>query len=306
MFDPLAYRLLLITPVLYRAWAKLRLKHLQGWIASWALPNMFGGVQGVGAEEAWYSTAIDLELCMVKGISMVGGALDLFKCFDQVLRPLLYAVLQIAGLPEPILVAYRNYQEQMVIYNSFNGAIGEPHRHPAGIPQGCPFSMVFIALLLRPWSLQISQFGALARTLADDLLVLVQGFRVLSVFAHVFDLTMVHLHDLGGKIAPLKSKIFATCADHRRWLQTYTWPALGTNIDVVLHMRDLGASLNTTYVSNTSLSRQRLSDAAQVLQRIAHLPFDMGHKIRFALACAHSRGLYGCEAGPIDENALRH
>ena len=32
----------------------------------------------------------------------------------------------------------------------------------------------------------------------------------------------------------------------------------------------------------------------------------MAHKIRFALACAHSRGLYGCEVAPVDESALRH
>ena len=71
-------------------------------------------------------------------------------------------------------------------------------------------------------------------------------------------------------------------------------------------MRDLGASLNTTFVNNTSLSRQRLQDAAQVLLRIAHLPFSMAHKIRFAMSCAHSRGLYGCEAAPVDESALGH
>ena len=105
----------------------------------------------------------------------MGGALDLFKCFDQVLRPLLYAVLRLAGLPEPVLMAYINYQEQIVIYNSFNGTIGKPHRHPAGIPQGCPFSMIFIALLLRPGGLQIRESGAIARTLADDLLVIVSG-----------------------------------------------------------------------------------------------------------------------------------
>ena len=119
MFDPRAYRLLLITPEVYRAWAKLRLRHLQGRISGWVLPNMFGGVQGIGADEAWYSTAVDVELAITQGTPHVGGALDLYKCFDQVLRPLLYAVLRLAGLPDPILVAYVNYQEQMVIYLAF-------------------------------------------------------------------------------------------------------------------------------------------------------------------------------------------
>ena len=123
---------------------------------------------------------------------------------------------------------------------------------------------------------------------------------------HFSNFTMVPLHDLGGRIAPLKSKIFATVSDHRRWLQTYIWPALNTNITMVQHMRDLGAFLNTTLVSNTSLSRKRLHDATQILLRIAHLPFAMAQKIKFARSCAHTRGLYGCEVSHVDESALRH
>ena len=98
-FNPLAYRLLLITPILYRAWAKLRLVHLQPWIASWALDNMYGGIQGVGASEAWFATSIDVEWALISGTPLIGGALDLYKCFDQIMRPLLYSVLRIAGLP---------------------------------------------------------------------------------------------------------------------------------------------------------------------------------------------------------------
>ena len=110
---------------------------------------------------------------------------------------------------------------------------------------------------------------------------MVAGTRVRHVFSHVFHVTMVHLHDLGGRIAPTKSNIFASISEHRRWLESYIWPAINTNIEVVHHMSALGAALSTTYVCNTSLSRQRLQDAAQVLLRIAHLPYSMAHKIRF-------------------------
>ena len=64
--------------------------------------------------------------------------------------------------------------------------------------------MVFIALLLWPWMLQAQELGAIARTLADDLLLMVAGTRVLHVFSNAFHLTMVHLHDLGGRITPTK------------------------------------------------------------------------------------------------------
>ena len=114
-FSPLAYRLLLITPILYRAWAKLRLTHLQDWISAWALEHMYGGIQGIGASEAWFSTAIDVEWSMVSKIPLIGGALDLYKCFDPIMRPLLYAILRIAGLPTQVLTAYMSYQEHVKI-----------------------------------------------------------------------------------------------------------------------------------------------------------------------------------------------
>ena len=76
------------------------------------------------------------------------------------------------------------------------------------------------ALLLRPWMIQVQELGAIARTLADNLLVMVTGTRVLHVFSHVFHIITVHLHDLGGRIAPTKSKIFASISDHRRQLET--------------------------------------------------------------------------------------
>ena len=174
-FNPLAYRLLLITPILYRAWAKLRLSHLQDWISSWALEHMYGGMQGVGASEAWFATSIEVQWSLVSKIPLIGGALDLFKCFDQIMRPLLYAVLRIAGLPTQVLTAYMNYQEHVKIYNSMNGALGAAHQHPFGIPQGCLFSIVFVGLLLRPWQLQMIALGAIPRTLADDLLLMAKG-----------------------------------------------------------------------------------------------------------------------------------
>eukprot|EP00973_Karenia_brevis_P046091 6384710-Karenia_brevis.AAC.1 len=185
---------------------------------SWALPTMFGGIQGIGAAEAWFFTGLEIELAMLSETPIIGGVLDLFKCFDQVMRPLLYAVLAIAGLPAEILVAYKNFQEQMCIYNTVNGSLGTPHKHLFGIPQGCPLSMVFIALLLRPWMQQMTSIGAIARTLADDLLLLAKGARAGHLFVRAFHLTMVHLNDLGGRIAPNKSKIFATLAAHRSFL----------------------------------------------------------------------------------------
>ena len=186
-----------------------------------------------------------------------------------------------------------------------NGALGVPHQHPFGIPQGCPFSMIFVGLLLRPWQLQMIALGAIPRTLADDLLLMAKGSRALHLFSFAFNATIEHLQDMGGRIAPKKSKLFATLTEHRQWLEAFQWPALQQVISVVHQMRDLGASLSTTFVANTSLSRERLRKAIEVLKRIRNLPYAMRQKVQFVLSCAHAQAFYGCEASPVDESALK-
>ena len=61
--DPLSYRVLLILPVLYRSWASARLEDLRPWIPEWELEGMFAGIEGVGAEDAWWQTSLSLEFC---------------------------------------------------------------------------------------------------------------------------------------------------------------------------------------------------------------------------------------------------
>ena len=50
--DALAYRALLVLPVVYRVWSRLRLRHLRGWVASWDHPAIHAGVPKKGAEMA--------------------------------------------------------------------------------------------------------------------------------------------------------------------------------------------------------------------------------------------------------------
>ena len=105
---------------------------------------MFGGLPGVGADTGWYTTSLQTELAMLQNVPVVGGALDLFKCFDQVIRGLLYVLLLCSGLPATVVSAYSRFQEQTKVYNSIAGSLGQAHTHHCGIPQGCPLSMVFI------------------------------------------------------------------------------------------------------------------------------------------------------------------
>ena len=59
--EVMSYRPLTIMSPLYRRWANLRLLCLDGWVAKWALPQMYAGVAQQGAADASYQVLADVE-----------------------------------------------------------------------------------------------------------------------------------------------------------------------------------------------------------------------------------------------------
>ena len=136
--DPLEYRVLLMLPGVYRMYTKTRLRHLAPWVKEWQLEGMFAGVEGKGAADAVYNTTLRIELCKILGEDFAGAAADIYKCFDQIQRPLLYAILEKAGMPKGILRAYKNFQENMKVRNTVAGGLGSEYDRKTSIPQGDP------------------------------------------------------------------------------------------------------------------------------------------------------------------------
>ena len=130
----MAYRVLLILSAVYRRWATLRLSHLRVWIAQWELPEMFVGVKGRGADDPWGSTALLMEEAAVDKKCCTGGAADIYKCFDQLVRPLIYEILRIGGMPTRIIGTYQKYQDGVQVHNSIAGGLGVAYSKHCSIP----------------------------------------------------------------------------------------------------------------------------------------------------------------------------
>ena len=302
--NPLAYRILLITPSIYRLWARYRLSQLDEWASLWLPDCSFAGTIGMAAEDAWYGTALQLEKAMVDKRKLVGGSLDLFKCFDQVPRPLLYCLLLHAGFPRGVLLGYLNFHEKAAIRHILGDSLGEHHFHRCGIPQGCPFSMLFITMMLAPWARQMAQYQVQPRCLADDMLITAVGPKALTMFTRAFHETMAHMKSMGSELSAHKSLLFSTDSEARDWMRHYVWPLPQQAIKVVSNMRDLGASINTANKVSTTQSQVRLKAGMQALTRINTLPHSHHVKELLVNSVANNRALYGCEVYDVDESML--
>ena len=60
MGEVMSFRPLTIIVPINRRWASIRLKSMTQWIEEWALEEMFAGVPGQGAVDAWYQALIDI------------------------------------------------------------------------------------------------------------------------------------------------------------------------------------------------------------------------------------------------------
>ena len=105
-------------------------------------PELFAGVVGKGAEDAWYTTALQVEHKQLNDIPLSGAATaaaaaDIFECFDQLLPELLSHVLTAAGMPRNIIGAYTRYITNLRYYNNLGTPIGKPHMRKCG---GCSAS----------------------------------------------------------------------------------------------------------------------------------------------------------------------
>ena len=126
--------------------------------------------------------------------------------------------------------------------------------------------MPMVALLMRAWIIEMRAMQVDAKVLADDVLVIATGRKMIRQYATALDYTHQFLQDMGSKVAPAKSYNFASTEMRRRWLEETWWKKIQSNIKVVKDLRYLGGHLSTT----AKLCRNTIEDRCEV--GLLHLP----------------------------------
>ena len=296
----MSFRPLTISAPIYRAYATMRLEDIQPWVQEWGLPEMHAGVPGVGAADAWHEATTEIEELKINDEGFCGAVADIAKFFDQIRRLLVYKVAKAAGMPEPVLRAYQTYVESLLMYNCLAGGVGTPYKRKCGIPQGCPFSMLLVALIMRPWIIAMRGIqGTMAYILADDVFILCKGDHMTKNLATAIDTTHEYLHKMGARVAPDKSYNFTNRVETAEWLAKTWWHHIDDTIEVVKDFRYLGAHLTAKTGCKSNTLEQRWEKAVHQLQRMKHIPATVEAKVRAIHTKVYAGGLYGIEASQL-------
>ena len=108
--------------------------------------------------------------------------------------------------------------------------------------------------------------------LADDVLILGTGMKMLSKFAGALNATHEFLHLMAAKVAPGKSYNFASTFKAKQWLSETVWEHIGSDIQVITDFRYLGAHLTTRHAASSSTLDKRWEKGQAAIQQAKVLP----------------------------------
>ena len=245
-----------------------------------------------------------LHLCLCPQ-DVWGGSIDIYKCFDQINRELLKQVAITAGMPGRIAEPYFRFIADFEVRYQIGSKIGKARQVKCSIPQGCPFSMTMVALLMTPCVKLMRDLQVDPRVLADDLLLTAQGKHHRSSAVRAMRESRKFFSAMGARIDDNKCFTFSAEPSTRTFLNELDWDGKGFKIPNVNEVRDLGAHLNLHSNSNANTNTKRFQKATEMAKRLEWLNFTRDSRIHVIKTNILPLALYGSETGNPSMKAMR-
>ena len=256
--------------------------------------------------QASWLLSLRIELARISGASnSCALSSDIYKAFDQVCRPAIYVTALRGGCPRVILDAWFEYLKHMSTYIDLGCYAGPCFSKPASIPQGCPLSMAWLAILFRPLIIRVLSTGCTPRILADDILLHAHGRDSWARLKQAAKILHRFIRQVGSKASPAKSKAFASSPQVRRVMRTYTWGEVGAKIPVSTEARDLGSHVAFGSLLASGTMVHRIKRAIRVIDHLASLPLERKDLIRLVRTKVVPMTLYACDAIPMPTRMVR-
>ena len=126
---------------------------------------------------------------------------------------------------------------------------------------------------MRPWLIMMRTIsGITCYILADDVLIIATGRRMIGQLAEALNKTHEYLNCMGARVAPSKSYNCASTVKAADWFAKTVWVHLGTTIEVIEDFRYLGAHLTTRWTPTSRAMDDRWTKAHVQLKKLRSCP----------------------------------
>ena len=140
-------QLLTMLSQIYRIWAGMRMEDALQWQEQWIHRESYGFRPHKGAMDAATVLTLLVELAQVLDVPLVGAGTHYTKCLDLILQAILMALLELQGMDEGVLRAFRGMYCQLKRMFKIKGCLGAWWAATNGVLQGCPLCVIVINAL---------------------------------------------------------------------------------------------------------------------------------------------------------------
>ena len=126
---------------------------LKEWMETWAPEELVEGLPGQGSRTIHEDLFADIEAALEAGEQQVGANLDVKKCFDTINPRKSIRVADILGLPRGVTNVLLDFHKDQERLAECEGCVADrPPKPTMSVLQGCPASMVLLAMLMAVWT----------------------------------------------------------------------------------------------------------------------------------------------------------
>ena len=136
--SPCELRPITVISKIYRVWARMHALQIISWASNNVAPLIGGGIKNVDPQELMTHIQFVIESHSMQYQSIQGLVLDIQKAFNNLHRGILENIFRKLGLPEWIIVPYRNMMRQLARQLVFPTFVSEGILSTCGVPEGCP------------------------------------------------------------------------------------------------------------------------------------------------------------------------
>eukprot|EP00435_Cladocopium_sp_Y103_P060150 s1104_g21.t3 len=152
---PNEFRPIVLLSLIYRCWASLRSRQMLSQLEPYIHSDAHGFLPTREPGQTWLQIQAAVEVAVQSSHSLAGIGTDFVKAFNCISREPLWFLAATIGLPADLLHPWKSFVQSFTRRFLVCNQVGEAHLSTRGYAEGCPLSVLAMALV--DWGFQIYQ-----------------------------------------------------------------------------------------------------------------------------------------------------
>ena len=285
------FRPITVLTLCYRVWSSIRARQALRCLERIVPFSLMGNMPGKSPKLMWYHLQGLIEHAQATQQSLAGGVIDIVKCFNFLPRSPLLEIAAHVGLPQCILIPWKSALRQIQRRFSVRGGVSSPLGSSTGFPEGCPLSVVAMAvanLACEYWmkhrfpQVQTWSYVDNLETVCERAEEAMTSLQKLGEFCQLLDLQIDHD----------KSFCWANEAQGRKSIKE-------SQLKISYFGRDLGGHMNYTNWHTNATITSKIEALEGFWKRLLRSCSPQFQKERAIMASAWPKVFYSISIAPI-------